>query len=46
MDRGAWRATVCGVVKSWTEWSAHTHTHTHTHTMVLQSCVRFCHVMK
>ena len=26
MDRGAWRATVCGVAKN------HTHTHTHTHT--------------
>ena len=26
MDREAWQATVCGVVKSWTEWSAHTHT--------------------
>ena len=31
MDRGAWRATVHGVVKSWTHRAcAHTHTHTHT----------------
>ena len=29
MDRGAWRATVHGVVKSWAHWArAHTHTHT------------------
>ena len=32
MDRGAWRATVHGVTKSWTRLSVHTHTHTHTHT--------------
>ena len=34
MDRGAWRATVHGVTKSWiwlSDW-VHTHTHTHTHT--------------
>ena len=37
MDRGAWRATVHGVAKTWTRLSAcarvvsHTHTHTHTH---------------
>ena len=31
MDRGAWRATVQGVTKSWTRLSTHTHTHTHTH---------------
>ena len=30
VDRGAWRATVHGVAKSWTLLSAHTHTHTHT----------------
>ena len=33
MDRGAWRATVCGIIKSRTRLSvracAHTHTHTH-----------------
>ena len=33
MDRGAWRAIVCGVTKSRTRLSnTHTHTHTHTHT--------------
>ena len=31
-DRGAWRATVHRVAKSWTGLSTHTHTHTHTHT--------------
>ena len=37
MDRGAWRATIQGVTKSWTQLStcarvvSHTHTHTHTH---------------
>ena len=39
LDRGAWRAAVDGVTKSWTHLScllylsAHTHTHTHTHTV-------------
>ena len=28
MDRGAWRATVHGVAKSWTQQSTHAHTHT------------------
>ena len=41
MGRGAWRATVCGVTKSWTRLSrcacARTHTHTHTHTKRLQT---------
>ena len=32
MDRGAGRATVHGVSKSWTWLRIHTHTHTHTHT--------------
>ena len=32
MDRGAWRATVHGVAKNWTQLSVHKHTHTHTHT--------------
>ena len=27
MDRGAWRATVHGVTKSWTRWSDLVHTH-------------------
>ena len=27
MDRGAWRATVCRVTKSWTEMTQHTCTH-------------------
>jgi len=32
MVRGAWRATVHGVAKSWTQLNdSHTHTHTHTH---------------
>ena len=31
MDRGAWRALVHSVTKSWSQFSAHTHTHTHTH---------------
>ena len=38
MDRGAWRATVHRVTKSWTwlKWlGAHTHTHTHTHTALM-----------
>ena len=30
MARGAWRATVHGVTKSWTQLSMHMHTHTHT----------------
>src|SRR5574337_1229534 len=30
MERGAWRATVHGVAKSWTK-----HTHTHTHSLYL-----------
>ena len=34
MDRGAWRATVRGVTKSWTQLSnSYTHPHTHTHTL-------------
>ena len=32
MDRGAWQATVCGVVKSWT-WLTNTHTNTHTYSL-------------
>ena len=33
MGKGAWLATVHGVVKTRQEWTAeHTHTHTHTHT--------------
>ena len=28
MDRGAWRATVPGITKSWTQLNTHTHTHT------------------
>ena len=35
MDRGAWWATVHGVIKSWMqleELNTHTHTHTHIHT--------------
>ena len=32
MVRGAWRATVHGVAKRWTQLSLHKHTHTHTHT--------------
>ena len=38
MDRGAWRATVDGIAKSWTtectqtQTQTHTHIHTHTHT--------------
>ena len=31
-DRGAWWATVHGVVKSQTQLGTHMHTHTHTHT--------------
>ena len=30
MDRGTWRTTVHGVVKSQTQLNMHTHTHTHT----------------
>ena len=29
MGIGAWRLTVLGVAKSWTQLSSHTHTHTH-----------------
>ena len=38
MDRGAWRATVHRVAKSWTQLSDFTlsHTHTHTHTCTPQ----------
>ena len=35
MDRGAWRARVQGVAKSWTWLSTHTHTHARTHTISL-----------
>jgi len=36
MDRGAWRAIVHGVAKSWTQLSnSHTHTHTHTHKQLI-----------
>ena len=38
VDRGAWRASVHRVVKSWKQTkglSIHTHTHTHTHTSIL-----------
>ena len=40
MDRGAWRATVRGVTKSWTWMNtrACTHTRAHTHTHTLQYC--------
>ena len=36
MDRGAWRAAVHGIAKSWTPLRTHTHTHTHTHTRLNQ----------
>ena len=40
MDRGAWRAMVHGVAKSWTQLSdampAQAHAHTHTHSKVIQ----------
>ena len=35
MDRGAWRATVHGIIKICTELSMHTCVHTHTHTQLL-----------
>ena len=36
MDRGAWWATVLGVVKSLTQLSTHTHIHTlHLHSVIL-----------
>ena len=34
MERGAWRATVHEVTKSWTRWSC-TNTHTHTNKLTL-----------
>ena len=37
MDRGAWRATVYRVAKSWTRLKQlSTHTHTHTHKFILE----------
>ena len=30
MDRGAWRAIVHSVTRSWTQLSTHAYTHTHT----------------
>ena len=33
MNKGPWRATVHGTVKSQTQLSTYTHTHTHTHTL-------------
>ena len=45
MDREAWKTTVHGVTKSWTQLNAHTraytHTHTHTHTHTPQSLKPF-----
>ena len=39
MNRGAWRATVHGVTKSWTLLTERLiHTHTHTHTRMYRSC--------
>ena len=44
MDRGAWWATVHGVVKSWTQLSnTHTHTHTYTHTYKLMAAIEDSH---
>ena len=40
MDRGAWRATVHGIAKSWIWQSNYTHTHTHTHTHTQGICVQ------
>ena len=41
MDRGAWRATVRSVEKSWTWLSMHTHVHNWS-IVDLQCCVSFC----
>ena len=42
VGRGAWRATVYEVTKSWTQLSnqMYTHTHTHTHTHTQESSVK------
>ena len=37
MDRGAWRALVHWVKKSWSQLSAHTHTHTHIYIYITES---------
>ena len=41
MDRGAWRATVHGVTKCWTQLSVHAHTHTQNawHTLLFQEII-------
>ena len=46
MDRGAWQATVQGVVRIRHNWetehaSTHTHTHTHTHTTHTHIYIKF-----
>ena len=45
MDRGAWRATVYGVAKSWTRLNdQHTQTHTHTYTLRFVSVMTFTQI--
>ena len=43
-DRGAWRATVHRVAKSWTGLSTHTHTHTHENKACMLSVVNHMEV--
>ena len=42
-DRGAWRAAVHGVAKSWTQLSVRARAHTHTHTSI--SHIFFIHTL-
>ena len=41
----AWRATVHGLAKNWTQLSTHTHTHTHTHARVSTWLENLCKAM-
>ena len=44
MDGGAWKATVHGVARSWTQLSdlacIHAHMHTHIHTQIDESLIK------
>ena len=44
--RGAWWATVTGVVKSQTQLSTHVHTHTHTRNTLGRNSLDILHVFK
>ena len=45
MDRGAWRATVHGITKSWT-WLSNTHTHTHTLLLIVKVALELGYILQ